>query len=563
MANQFTFNSVPRIRMSRTKHVMPQKCTTSASVGKLYPFYVQEVLPGDTFNVNTRFVSRLTSSYIRPVVDTIFDDIAFFFVPSRLCFDDWAGVFGENTESAWAKQDETLVPTTEASGLVSAGTVADHMGLPVGGVPSGLNILPFRGFALIYDQWYRNENITDPMNVIKGDTAQSEFFNDNEWSPNNYMGRLPSVAKFKDYFTSALPSPQKSNSPVTVPLNVSSAGWYPLDTQSNGITFSSSAPLKLYDSASYTDGGFEGMAYRNLALFSNTDSTNYRTVGTEFGTAPQEGQPDGAGVLGSNAGINLPNFDASSFTVNDLRLAFQTQRMLEADALYGTRYVEYLNQAFGVISPDARLQRTEYLGGARIPLGVQQVANTSGAGDTTLAELGAYSQTNGHVHFNKGFVEHGFVIGVHCLRYHHSYQQGIERMWFRNKRLDYYAPVFAHLGLQPIYEQELMANGASGLRDRVFGYNEAWSDYRHRKNIISGDVRSDAENSLDIYTFADDYATVPYLTDDFILESADFVDRTLAVPSSSQDQFIFQFYTDNEAIRVMPPHSVPGLIDHY
>lgn len=563
MANQFTFNSVPRIRMSRTKHIMPQKCTTSASVGKLYPFYLQEVLPGDTFNVNTRFVSRLTSSYLRPVVDTLFDDIAFFFVPSRLCFDDWAGVFGENNESAWAKQTETLVPTTSATAIISSGTVADHFGLPIGSVPSGINVLPFRAFALIYDQWYRNENITDPMNVIKGDIGQSEFFNNNPWSPNNYTGQLPYVTKFKDYFTSALPSPQKSNSPVEIPLNVSSAGWYSLDTQANGTAFSSSAPLKLYDDSSYTDGGFDGMAYRNLALFSNTDSTNYRTVGTNYASPPEQGQPSGVGVLGSNAGINLPNFEGTTFTVNDLRLAFQTQRMLEADALYGTRYVEYLNQAFGVISPDARLQRSEYLGGTRVPLGVQQVASTVNNDDGTLGELGAYSQTNGVAHFNKGFVEHGFVIGVHCIRYHHSYSQGIERMWFRHKRLDYYAPVFAHLGLQPIYATELFADGALELRNSVFGYTEAWSDYRHRKNIISGDIRSDIDNSLDIYTFADDYATRPYLTDEFILEDPQFVDRTLAVPSTSQDQFIFQFYTENEAIRVMPPNSVPGLIDHY
>lgn len=563
MANQFTFNSVPRIRMSRTKHVMPQKCTTSASVGKLYPFYLQEVLPGDTFNVNTRFVSRLTSSYLKPVVDTLFDDIAFFFVPARLCFDDWAGVFGENNASAWAKQTETLVPTTSTTGTITSGTVADHFGLPVGSVPAGINVLPFRAFALIYDQWYRNENITDPMNVIKGDHATSEVFNNNAWAPNNYMGQLPYVTKFKDYFTSALPSPQKSLSPVQVPLDVASAGWYPLDTSGSGSLFTTSSPLEFYDEAGYMDGGAVTMASRPLKLFSNTDSNYYRTVGTSINEGPSEDQPNGVGILGSNAGIELPDFTTSGVTVNDLRLAFQTQRMLEADALYGTRYVEYLNQAFGVISPDARLQRSEYLGGTRVPLGVQQVASTVKNEDGSLGDLGAYSQTNGSAHFNKGFLEHGFVIGVHCIRYHHSYAQGIERMWFRHKRLDYYAPVFAHLGLQPIYSTELFAEGSTDLRENVFGYTEAWSDYRHRKNVISGDLRSDIDNSLDVYTFADDYDTRPYLTDEFILEDPTFVDRTLAVPSTSQDQFIFQFYTENEAIRVMPPNSVPGLIDHY
>ncbi|WP_214282020.1 major capsid protein, partial [Escherichia coli] len=258
--------------------------------------------------------------------------------------------------------------------------------------------------------------------------------------------------------------------------------------------------------------------------------------------------------------------DMTVANVNDLRFAFQLQKMLEKDARGGTRYREYLQSHFGVTSPDSRMQVPEFLGGARLPVSIEQVEQTTpGEGANTVGQVGAYSLSNGRSGFTKGFVEHGFVIGVLCVRQHHTYQQGIEKFWTRNKRTDFYDPVFANIGEQPIYQSELYYDNSdtADYSNTVFGYQEAWADYRYKPSRISGELRSTATNSMDIWHLGDNYANAPILGNQFLSETTEYLDRALAVPSTTANQFIIDIYTENEMIRPMPVYSVPGLIDHH
>ncbi len=540
------FNNVATIKAPRSKFDLSYTNKTSASVGKLYPIYCQEIYPGDSFNCKTSFVARLTSSYLRPVMDNLFCDFYYFFVPSRLVFKDWAQIFGENDESAWAQTNETVAPVNLDKMTCRSKTVADYLGLPVGNIPKGVNILPFRAFAKIWDDWFRDENLQDPMYINTGDWTLEEMLNNDDWSPNNYCGKLPYVAKFHDVFTSALPSTQKSLNPVYVPL----ADFVPLSVTENLSLLGGTAKVS-GNFTSNTSGG-------TLGYTPGTVASNRSIVGIPSGYSA-----DAGGVSGTNLGVNLA--DANVLSVPDMRYAFQLQRILERSARAGTRYTEYLLSAFGVQSPDARLQRSEYLGGKRVPLSVQQVAQTTRGSEDydELGSLGAFSLSNGQCGYSKGFVEHGFVIGVMCIRQHHTYQQGIEKFWQRSDRFSYYDPALAHISEQPIYKSEIYAKGYDTLKDEIFGFQEAWYDLRNRMDIITGEMRSDAENSLDIWHYGDDYASAPFLNASFLKETPDYVDRTIAVPSTSLDQFIFDIYHKQFAIRRMPAYSIPGLIDHY
>lgn len=550
MAN---FNSVPTIHAPRSKFDLSHSVKTSANVGTLYPVYVQEIYPGDTFNCKTAFVSRLTSSYLRPVMDNLFMDIMYFFVPARLVYEDFTSIFGENKKSAWAQNEPVFAPICETeNGVVNIAskTVCDYLGLPVGeNITDGFNIIPVRSFAKIYDDWFRDENIIDPMLIHTGEfNAEVEMPNDDEWSPSNYFGKLPKVAKFHDVFTSALPSTQKSAEPIEIPLS----GIVGVKTGSeftaipNGFSIKTSAGAGTGPYILQT-GGIATGGYRGVGLSSTSGSPS-------------------ASITEWNLNVDLA--DAGLISVPDMRIAFQMQRILERSARAGTRYTEYLLSAFGVVSPDARLQRSEYLGGKRVPLSQQQVAQTTrGEGDEALGSLGAFSLSNGVCGYNKGFVEHGFVIGVMCIRQHHTYQQGIEKFWQRNSRFDYYDPILANISEQPVYTSELWARNYEtnhdDLKGSIFGYQEAWYDLRYRPSYITGDMRTTSPTSLDIWHFGDFYETQPYLTPDFINETPIYVDRTIAVPSTSIDQFIIDMYHEQSAIRRLPTYSIPGLIDHH
>lgn len=589
----FVFGSVPMIRASRSKFDLSFTHKTSGNVGKLYPFFCQEVYPGDTFKVKSTILARLNSAYLRPVMDNLFLDQYFFFVPSRLVFDKFAQVFGENKESPWAVVNTPSVPTfqnTETTGNVANhDNVCAYLYLPVGEDLKenikDVSLLPARAFALIYDEWFRDENNVQPMNIQKGDAVASEKLNNDAWSPSNYLGKCPSVAKFHDYFTSCLPSPQKGQ-PVEVGTTVLPERLLPVSTlRVNAGNTNSGSPTmgSLFPDYSVTTElakkmGFSGASVTGSnGLFMSTSEKGWSaptgeiaimsSAGTGQGRFLSRGtSSDGSGSIlyPHNLAAYDPGLALGATTVNDLRLAFQTQKMLEKDARGGTRYREYILSHFGVSVADSRVQVPEFLGGKRSPLNVQQVAQTSQATSTSpLASLGAYSLSFGQSGFSKGFTEHGYIIGVMCLRYHHTYQQGVERFAFRKNRLDFYDPVFANIGEQPVYKKELFA-GADA--DDVFGYQEAWADLRFRPSRVSGQLASKSTNTLDIYHFADEYANAPTLSEGFINETDKNFARTIAIADAENvdvDQFVFDVYLQNDAIRELPVYSVPSLIDHH
>lgn len=549
--SHFTYDTAPMLKYSRSMFDLSHKHLTSMNVGELTPFMCEEVYPGDTFKITAHSVIRASSPLLRPTMDNAFIEEYFFYVPSRLCYDKLPNVFGENTESPWANTKEYTIPMIPVSATtgntVVSKTVADHLGLPIGKLGRPVSILPFRAFAKIWEDWFRDENNVSPMHIQKGDFVTSENLNTLAWSPSNYTGYLPKVAKFHDMFTSCLPAPQKGDS-VKLPLS----GDAPVLARGDGTNVTSGLGVIW---------GFNGslsQQYGSPILESNG------SYGTMYASP---GVPANTTKIGAMYPKNLiaDLSDVTAATVNDLRLAFQLQKMLERDARGGTRYVEYLLSHWGVSSPDARLQRSEFLGGKSTPLQITQVTQTNGSSETaennSLGELGANSLTVARARATKGFVEHGYVIGVACIRQFHSYQQGIRKFWTRSQRTDFYDPVFANIGEQPIYKSELY--GLDGVaNDSVFGYQEAWIQLRKSPNEITGQMRTGVDGSLDLYHLGDYYQNAPTLNEQFINETSTYFDRVLTVKSTVQDQFIVDFYIQNIAYRRLPTYSVPSLIDH-
>lgn len=559
----FSFSTLPSVVKHRSKFNMNSHHKTTLSLGKLVPFYNVEVLPGDTFKVSTNQVSRLASSFIKVPIDNLFIDFFYFFVPNRIIFEKWQNVMGENTESAWAQEEEFEVPSMsflKTDGItplkVHKGSIADYLGIPtnVDNIPN-INILPFHAYALIWNEWFRDQNNQDPVLIDK--TATDKIYNDGEddlkpWAPDSIYGECAPVTKISDYFTSALPAPQKGDA-----VSINLTGNAPVnsmfqshETNSQALTFedlSGALPISGNKSLGVGLQGMSGDVTGILKSFGDV-------TGETATLAPNNLWADMSSVTAAN--------------VNDLRFAFQFQKMLERDARGGTRYTEILQSHFGVYSPDSRLQRPEFLGGTRTPIAVQQVAQTtpSGSSGDIDANVAAYSLSNGTSGFNKGFVEHGWVIGVMCIRQKHTYQQGINQSFFRFNRLDYYDPVFANIGEQPIRKKEIFAgalNEAGGIaNDEIFGYNEAWASYRYVPDRISGELRSTLDAPEDVWHYGDLYSNAPIISDSFVRETPIYVDRTIVVPSTTSDQFLVDIYVKNTAIRVMPTYSVPGLIDH-
>ncbi len=527
-----------RIDISRSTFDRSSSLKTSFNVGEIIPFYVDEVLPGDTFKVKTSKVVRL-QTMLTPMMDNVYLDTYFFFVPNRLTWNHWKQFNGENTESAWLPETSYEVPQiTAPSGGWNVGTIADYFGIPTGVANLSVNALPFRAYALIMNEWFRDENLSDPLNIPLDDATVTGV-NTGTFVTDVAKGGKPYTAsKYHDYFTSALPAPQKGPD-VTIP--VSSGANLPVRTLKEAIPNPSN--LTLRSSTAY-GGNFD------VRVQNNTNALEVEGSGGAFIPANLWAVNDGS---------------VSAATINQLRMAFQIQKLYERDARGGSRYIEILKSHFGVTSPDARLQRPEYLGGNRIPLNVNQIVQQSATAEGSTPQgnpVGLSLTTDSHNDFVKSFTEHGFVIGVMVARYDHTYQQGIERMWSRKDRFDYYWPVFANIGEQAILNKEIYAQGTE-KDNEVFGYQEAWADYRYKPNRVTGEMRSSYTKSLDVWHLADDYNSLPSLSDSWIREDKSNVDRVLAVTSAVSNQLFCDIYVQNKTTRPMPLYSIPGLIDHH
>lgn len=518
----------------------------SFNVGDVIPFYVDEVLPGDTFQLKTSMVARL-QTLLTPMMDNLYLDTYFYFVPNRIVWQHWRELMGENTQSAWIPTVEYSVPqVTAPSGGWSIGSIADYMGIPTGVANLSVNALPFRAYALIMNEWFRDENLSDPLN-IPVDDATLAGSNGTNYITDVVKGGMPfKAAKFHDYFTSALPAPQKGPD-VTIP--VSGGANMPVVAMSQKVPAPGSEPLTVVPVNDWgviaLNNADAGVSRRDISLRQNLQNQYVAFT------------PNNLWAIDDGS--------VSAATINQLRMAFQIQKLYEKDARGGTRYIEILKSHFGVTSPDARLQRPEYLGGNRIPVNINQVVQSSAtqSSGTPLGDTAAFSVTTDvHGDFIKSFVEHGFVIGIMVARYDHTYQQGLERFWSRRDRLDYYFPVFANIGEQPILNKEIYAQGTD-QDDEVFGYQEAWADYRYKPSRVAGEMRSKAPTSLDVWHLADEYTQLPKLSDAWIREDKTNVDRVLAVTSSVSNQMFADLYIQCKATRPMPMYSIPGLIDHH
>lgn len=560
--NTTTFDSNPiNLDISRSTFNRDHSIKTSFNVGDIIPFMVDEVLPGDTFNVNTSKVVRL-QTLLTPVMDNIYLDTYYFFVPNRLVWEHWKQFNGENTQSAWIPQTEYEIPqiTAPANTGWNVGTIADYFGVPTGIANLSVNALPFRAYALIMNEWFRDQNLQQPLNIPVSDSTVAGV-NTATFVTDIAKGGKPFIAsKYRDYFTSCLPAPQKGPD-VGIGLS-GNAGVYGdghgLVFTNNGSGGLTSITGSTSSSSTYWVGSkseYAGSTLPKSVTAGYTESMPYSILGLSTKTELAN--------KSFSSGVYADLGSASAITINALRMAFAIQKLYEKDARGGTRYIEILKAHFGVTSPDSRMQRPEYLGGNRIPINVNQVVQLSQTDATPLGDTAAYSlTTDSNSDFTKSFTEHGFVLGLMVARYDHTYQQGLERFWSRKDRFDYYWPVFANIGEQAVKNKEIYATGTS-TDNEVFGYQEAWADYRYKPNRVTGEMRSTYAQSLDVWHLGDEYSALPHLSDSWIREDKTNIDRVLAVTSLVSNQLFADIFISNKTTRPMPLHSIPGLIDHH
>ena len=543
----YSFQNIPTIDIQRSRFDRPHLVHTTFNAGDLVPIYVDEVIPGDTFNVDTNFVVR-TQTPIFPVLDEAYINVHFFFVPMRLTWEHTAEFFGENNTSHWENPIAYQIPqiTAPSTGW-DAGTLADYMGIPTKIPNISVSALPFRAVAKIYNDWYRDQNLKDPCHLNLDDATVTGSNGDNYIIDVERGGMPPKIAKTHDYFTSALPQPQKGPD-VLMPLGDMAPVVTGPDTPYASLE--STEPMRLI--------GTTGIRPPNGTLahtfFDHTGKMSYSSAG---------GSTPAAGVLPTNLYANLSN-SAGAVTINQLRQSVQVQKFLERQSRGGTRYIEIIHSHFNVQSPDGRLQRSEFLGGKAVPLAVNEVVQTSAtSGATPLGQTGAFSHTyDSDSSFTKSFTEHGFIIGLASVRTNHVYQQGIERFWSRKDLYDFYFPEFAHLGEQAILNKEIYAQG-NATDDEAFGYQEAWAEYRYKPSRVSGEMRSNHPTPLDSWHYADFYTSQPFLSSEWIDENRANIDRTLAVQSSVSNQIFGSFYFRITASRPLPLYSDPGFLDHF
>lgn len=549
--NERHFNQIPEMKASRTRFNRDQTILTTFDSGKLIPFYVDEVLPGDTFNVNTTAIIRMTTPKY-PVFDDAFIDFYYFYCPNRILWDNFKQFMGEVESTPWMPTKNYKVPEieikgTEGEGLPKEESILDYMGVPTKIKKNfKINALPIRAYVKIWNEYFRDENV-DNAAVIKTDDNDITY-SDRSATLDQMLedavkgGRCLPVSKFHDYFTSCLPYPQRGPA-VTLPLE-------------------GNAPVGMYKNTGLTEYGTVGG--KNAIYFNQKPTDSYIPGITNAQSGEKISQIAGSSSESKHVGdvaylgANLSAVTAA--TINDLRKAVAVQQYYEALARGGSRYREQVQALWDVVISDKTVQIPEYLGGGRYHVNINQIVQTSGQQgntDTPIGETGAMSVTPiNESSFTKSFEEHGFVIGVCCVRHNHSYQQGLERFWSRKDRLDYYVPQFANLGEQPVKKKEIMLTGTE-TDEQAFGYQEAWADYRMKPNRVSGKMRSNATGTLDFWHYADNYGTVPTLSQGWMKEGKDEIARTLIV--QNEPQFFGAIRVANKTTRRMPLYSVPGL----
>lgn len=547
----------PRSKFDRSHQLL-----TTINEGELIPIYCDEVLPGDTAKVHLNGLIRM-STPIYPIMDNCYMDTYFFFVPCRLLWEHWENMFGENDTNYWAEKTEYSTPTSKIGGKsgLKNGSIGDYFGLPTGVKGEiKVNALPARAYAMIYNEWFRDENLEAPM--MLGYKKTDEAGNDddpainNEQNANNptittvtneayIYGKKPAKAgKFHDYFTSCLPSPLKSN-PVEINLTGNAAvGMY------------KNIELTQYG----TVGGKQAIYFNQKPLDSYipgiTNNQSGDRISLISGSSSETKHEGDVAYLGADLST------VSGVSIQDLRMAIALQHIFEADARNGTRYREFLSGTWGVTSPDSRLQIPEYIGGQRIAINVNQVVQTSQTDTTTGQALGntaAYSLTTCSKQMvDYAATEYGYIIGLAVVRVEHSYQQGLATKWTRGGRFTYYDPRLAALGEQPVYNREIYAQGTPE-DEEIFGYQEAWADYRYKPSYVTGEMRSNFQTSLDAWHYADNYEELPRLSAEWIQEGTQNIDRTIAVTSNVSHQFLCDFYFTEDWYREMPIYSIPGI----
>lgn len=554
--NERHFVQIPEMHASRTRFNRDQTILTTFDSGKLIPFFVDEVLPGDTFQIDTTAIIRMTTPKY-PVMDDAFIDFYYFYAPNRILWDNFKYFMGEVDETPWMPTKAYAVPQIKINASTpkpepNEKSILDYMGVPTKLTkPFSINALPIRAYVKIWNEYFRDENV-DNAAVLKTDDAdvtykfEAEATETLEKDLQNAVlgGNLLPVNKFHDYFTSCLPYPQRGPE-ITLPMS-GNAPIYWADAKDNPLTIQD-----LEANGTWTSGS--GFLRRSLT---QTMTQNYDNKDEKARAVL--GYTSSGAKIGERMTADLSSVTAA--TINDLRQAVAVQHYYEALARGGSRYREQVRSLWNVTISDKTVQVPEYLGGGRYQVNVNQIVQTSGQqteNDTPIGETGAVSITPiRESSFTKSFEEHGFVIGVACVRHNRSYQQGLERFWSRRDRLDYYVPQFANIGEQPVKKKEIMLTGGT-TDEETFGYQEAWADYRMKPNRVSGLMRSNATGTLDFWHYADVYETVPTLSQEWMAEGKAEIARTLIV--QSEPQFFGAVRVANKTTRRMPLYSVPGL----